>query len=114
MEGAHLAGAIIPTQRMKFTEARPQLSNLLNRVYDREMRVMISKGNIPVAAIVSIDDLERLNQLDAQRDADFAVLDEIGAAFADQTPEEIEENVDRIVAEVRKEMRRERQVGKGS
>jgi prevent-host-death family protein len=103
-----MAQTIIPTQRMKFTEARPQLSDLLNRVYDREMRVMISKGNIPVAAIVSVEDLERLNQLDAQREADFAVLDEIGAAFADQTPEEIEANVDRIVAEVREERRRER------
>ncbi len=107
-----MAQTTIPTQRMKFTEARPQLSELLNRVYDREMRVMISKGNIPVAAIVSIDDLERLNQLDARREADFAVLDEIGAAFADQTPEQIEQEVDRAVAEVRAEMRRERLVSK--
>jgi len=108
----HMATTIIPTQRMKFTEARPQLSELLNRVYDREMRVMISKGNIPVAAIVSVDDLERLNQLDAKREADFEIFREIGEAFADQTPEEIEANVDRIVAEVREEMRRERLAGK--
>ncbi len=104
-----MSQSIIPTQHMKFTEARPQLSDLLNRVYDREMRVMISKGNIPVAAIVSIDDLERLNRLDAQREADFKIFHKISAAFADQTPEQIEQEVDRAVAEVRAEMRRERQ-----
>ena len=107
-----MANTIVPTQRMKFTEARPQLSELLNRVHDREMRVMISKGNLPVAAIVSIDDLERLNQLDAQREADFEVFREISAAFADQAPEEIEEQVDRAVAEVRAEARRERNADK--
>ncbi|HYI24408.1 MAG TPA: type II toxin-antitoxin system prevent-host-death family antitoxin [Thermomicrobiales bacterium] len=107
-----MATTIIPTQRMKFTEARPQLSELLNRVHDREMRVMISKGNLPVAAIVSVEDLERLNQLDAKREADFDIFREIGDAFADQTPEEIEKNVGRIVAELREEMRRERQAGK--
>jgi len=100
----------IPTEKMKFTEARPQLSELLNRVHDRQMRVLISKGNLPVAALVSVEDLERLHQLDAQREADFEIFHKISAAFADQTPEQIEEEVDRAVAEVRAEMRREREV----
>lgn len=104
-----MSQATIPTERMKFTEARPQLSDLLNRVHDRQLRVLISKGNLPVAALVSVDDLERLNQLDAQREADFRIFDEIGAAFADQTPEQIEEEVNRAVDEVRAEMRRERE-----
>jgi prevent-host-death family protein len=104
-----MSHSAIPTERMKFTEARPQLSELLNRVHDREVRVLISKGKLPVAALVSIEDLERLNQLDAQREADFRIFDEIGAAFADQTPEQIEEEVNRAVAEVRAEMRRERE-----
>ncbi len=104
-----MAQATIPTEKMKFTEARPQLSELLNRVHDRELRVLISKGNLLVAALVSVEDLERLNQLDAQREADFRVFDEIGETFADQTPEQIEEQVNRAVAEVCAEMRRERE-----
>ncbi len=97
----------IPTQDMKFTEMRPRLSELLNRVHDKELRVKVSKGNVPVAALVSIEDLERLNRLDAQREADFEIFHTIGAAFADQTPEQIEEQVDLAVARVRAEMRRE-------
>jgi len=98
----------IPTKTMKFTEARPHLSELLNRVHDKELRLKVTKGNLPVAAIVSIDDLDRLNQMDAQREADFRIFDEIGAAFANVPPEEIEQGVARALAEVRAEMRRER------
>ena len=104
-----MAQATIPTAKMECTEARPQLSELLNRVHDRELRVLIPKGNLSVAALVSIEDLEPLYQLDAQREAHFNIFDEIGAAFANQTPEQIEEEVDRAVAEVRAEMRRERE-----
>ena len=94
---------IIPTESYKFTEARPQLSELLNRVFRLEARMLISKGNIPVAAIVSVDDLERLNQLDAEREADFAIFDQISAKFQDQTPEDIEREVAKALAEVRAE-----------
>jgi prevent-host-death family protein len=94
---------------MKFTEARPHLSELLNRVFGKEVRIRITRGNIPVAAIVSVEDLDRLNQLDAQRDADFEIFHKISAAFADQTPEQIEEQVELAVARVRDEIRRERQ-----
>ncbi len=104
-----MPSTIVPTRTMKFTETRPRLSELLNRVFGKEMRILITKANIPIAAVVSVDDLERLNRLDAQREADFRIFDEIGAAFADQTPEQIEEQVDRAVAEVRAEMRRERE-----
>ena len=41
-------------------------------------------------------------------DDDIAVLDEIAEAFADVPLEELEREVDKAVAEVRAEMRRER------
>ncbi|CAN5710489.1 hypothetical protein BH23CHL4_BH23CHL4_29490 [soil metagenome] len=105
-----MSGVSIPTQAMKFSEARPRLSELLNRVFGKEMRIVIKKGDIPVAALVSIDDLERLSQLDARRDADVQVLDEIGAAFADQTPEQIGREVARAVAQTRADERARRDV----
>jgi prevent-host-death family protein len=99
----------IPTRTMKFTEARPHLSELLNRVHDKELRLKVTKGNLPVAAIVSVEDLERLNQLDAQREREFRVFDEIGAAFADETPEQIEREVATVIAQVRANRQRDRQ-----
>src|SRR4051794_13165556 len=48
------------------------------------------KGSIPVAALVSLNDLERLNRLGAEREADFAAFDEVGQAFAHQSSDQIE------------------------
>jgi prevent-host-death family protein len=84
-----MPASAIPTETLKFTDARPQLSGLLDRVFRRETRIVIRKGTIPVAALVSLDDLDRLLRLDATRAAELAILDEIGHAFADQTPAEI-------------------------
>jgi prevent-host-death family protein len=100
---------LIPTETLKFTEARPQLSELLNRVFRREARIVIKKGEIPVAALVSINDLKRLEMRDVEWDAGFEVFDEIGAAFADQSPEDIERGAAEAVAQARAELRAERE-----
>jgi len=97
------------TESLKFTEARPQLSELLNRVYRREARIVIQKGEIPVAALVSLDDLERLEKWSAEREANFAILDEIGAAFADLNAEEIEEMATKALEWARASIRAERE-----
>ena len=55
------------------------------------------------AAIVTADDLERLDRLDAEWDADFADLDEIGNAFAGVDPGESERETSAAIAEVRAE-----------
>ncbi|MGC4190781.1 MAG: type II toxin-antitoxin system Phd/YefM family antitoxin [Thermomicrobiales bacterium] len=103
----------IPTQVLKFTEARPRLSELLNEVFRRETRVLIKKGSIPVVAIVSVDDLERLTRLDAERAQAFSVFEETGAAFSDQSPDEIEQEVERALAEVRADERARRGIAFG-
>ncbi|MDP9474044.1 MAG: type II toxin-antitoxin system Phd/YefM family antitoxin [Chloroflexota bacterium] len=96
------------TQTMKISEVRGQLNTLVNRVYRKETRVLVEKSGIPVAAIVSTEDLKRLDQLDAEREADFAVVDELREAFKDVPPEELEREAERAIAEVRAEMRAER------
>ncbi len=108
-----MSSSIIPTETLKFTDVRPNLSGLLNRVFRREQRVVITKSGIPVAALVSIDDLERLNKLDAEWERGFEILDQIGAAFADQTPEEVEREVGKAVEEARARMRAERRATAG-
>ncbi len=104
--------SLIPTESLKFTEARPQLSSLLDRVFQRKTRIRLYKGSTPVAAIVSIEDLERLDMLDRERDASFARMSAlIGDAFKDVSEDELEMRVDEAIAQVRAEMDAERLAG---
>jgi prevent-host-death family protein len=95
------------TQTMKISEVKNTLSSLVNKVYRKETRVLVEKSGIPVAAIISADDLKRFAQLERERDERFAVIDRMREAFADVPPEEIEREADRSVAAAR-ERRRQR------
>jgi prevent-host-death family protein len=92
-------------QTMSVTAARENWSKVVDAVFRRRQRVVLEKAGIPVAALVSAEDLERLRRYDAEREADFAVLDRIGAAFADVPADELEREVAKAVAEVRAERR---------
>ena len=93
-------------QTLKFTEARQQFSQVVNRVFKREARVIVEKSGIPVAAIISAQDLERMMAWEAEREEDFAILDEIGEAFKDVPDEEVEREVARALSQVRQEQRK--------
>lgn len=92
---------IVPTESLKFTEARPRLSELLNRVFHREARIRLYKGAIPVAAIVSINDLERLEAYDRDRVAAVSAMERISQKFADVPLHDLEAEIDRATADVR-------------
>jgi prevent-host-death family protein len=96
------------TKTMKATEARQQFSQLLNQVFRRETRVVVEKSGIPVAAIISATDLERLNQLEAQRAERFKALDATREAFRDVPDDELEAEVAKAVASARRKLRKER------
>jgi prevent-host-death family protein len=88
------------THTMKISEVRGQLNTLVNRVFRKEARVLVEKSGIPVAALVSTEDLARLDRLDRQereRAADFAIVDEVRTAFADVPDGEIEREADRVL-----------------
>lgn len=99
------------TQTMKASEARQQFSQLLNQVFRGETRVVVEKSGIPVAAIISAQDLEQLARFEAQREKDFAVIDEIRAALKDVPDEELEREVARAVADARARLREEAKRG---
>jgi prevent-host-death family protein len=92
---------------IKASVARQQFSQLLNDVYRTENRVLVEKSGIPVAAIIPAKDLALLARLEAERDKDFAILDEIGEAFKDVSPAEIEREVKRAITHVRREKRQQ-------
>jgi prevent-host-death family protein len=86
------------TQTMKISEVKNTLSNLVNKVYRKETRVLVEKSGIPVAAIISADDLKRFAQLEREQEERFAVIDRVRDAFKDVPAEEIEAETDRIIA----------------
>jgi prevent-host-death family protein len=96
------------TKTMKASVARQQFSQLLNDVFRRESRVLVDKSGIPVAAIISASDFKRLALLEAERNRDFAILDEMREAFKDVPLEEIEREVARAISQVRAENRTKR------
>ncbi len=96
------------TETMKISEVKQHLNRLVNRVYRQETRVMVEKSGVPVAGIVSAQDLQRLDRLDRERAERFKVLDTFAEAFKDVPIEELERETARALAEVRAEMRAER------
>lgn len=98
-----------PAEALKFTDIRQNLSQIVNRVARRETRVIIEKSGVPVAAIVSTDDLRRLGEMDARRQEQIDAMGRISDAFAEVPLDELERQVAVALAEVRDEMRAERQ-----
>jgi antitoxin (DNA-binding transcriptional repressor) of toxin-antitoxin stability system len=89
------------TETMKIFEVKQQFNRLANRVYRHETRVMVEKSGIPVAGIVSAEDLRRLDRLDRERAERFKILEEFGEAFKDVPADELEREVARALAAVR-------------
>src|SRR5215217_5752182 len=104
-----MPSAVVTTETMKFTDARQQLSQVVNRVARHETRVLIEKSGVPVAALVSADDLRRLNELEARRQEQIAAMYEISRAFVDVPEDELERELARAQAEARAELFPERE-----
>ena len=51
-------------QTIKASEARTNFGKVLKRVYRSEERLVVEKGGLAVAAIISIDDFEKLSRLE--------------------------------------------------
>lgn len=93
------------TQVMKASDARQQWSQILNKVFKGQTRIVVEKSGIPVAAVISTEDLERFQRLEEQRAQRFKVLDRIGEAFKNVSEDEIEREVKKAVNKVRTEKR---------
>ncbi len=85
-------------QTMTFADASQQLADFIRRVSRNGTRIVVEDRGVPVAAIISADDLARLDRLEAEREADFRVIDDLRNAFKDVSDEEIERETDRVLA----------------
>ena len=89
------------------SRVRQDFANLVERVRTQRTRVIVQKSGVPVAAIISLDDLERLDRIDSDRLRRFAFLQTMRIPFADISPEEIDRELNLALEEVRAEMRSE-------
>lgn len=91
------------TQVMKASDVRQQWSQLLNKVFRNQTRVVVEKSGIPVAAVISAEDLQRFVKMEEQRAERFKALDKMREAFKDIPAEKIEQEVEKALNEVRTE-----------
>lgn len=95
------------TQVMKSSEVRQQWSQLLNSVFRDQTRVVVEKSGIPIAAVISNEELKRFIQLEEQRNKRFKALDKMREAFKNVPVKKLEQEVNKAIAEVRLEKRKQ-------
>src|SRR3989338_5168414 len=93
------------TQTLKASDVRSNWSQLLNKVFRNQTRVIVEKSGIPIAAVISAEDLARFTQLEEKRKERFKILDRMRDAFKDVPVEEVERDVSKAIKEVRAERR---------
>jgi prevent-host-death family protein len=93
------------TQIMNASAARDQWGQVLQQVYQKQARVLVEKSGVPMAAIVSADDLEQLRRIEAE---ETNALARMRAAFAGKSDDELMAEVAQVIDEVRQEQRRQR------
>lgn len=85
---------------MNPAEAGEQFVTVIDHLRTSEARIVVEDRGVPVAAIISARDLARLDRLDAKREADFRIIDDLRGAFSDVSDEEIEREADRVLGTV--------------
>jgi hypothetical protein len=90
------------TQTVETPRVQQAWDHLLARVARREARVLVEENGVAVAAIVSPQDLARLEELE-QRQRDLATLRASHEGFKDESVNEVERQIVQALAEVRAE-----------
>jgi prevent-host-death family protein len=88
------------TETMSASEARRHFSDTLNRVRQDEVRIVVEKSGIPVGAFVSMNDMRRLEEVDREWAEIEDVFRRTQAGFDGASPEALEREVEKAIAEV--------------
>jgi class 3 adenylate cyclase len=94
------------TQTMEASDAQQRWPVVLDDVSRRVSRVLVEREGVPVAAVVSFEDLVQLQRLAEQRQRGFDAMTRISQSFADVPVEDLEGEVAKVIAQVRSEDRR--------
>ncbi|MDQ3693441.1 MAG: hypothetical protein M3464_07420 [Chloroflexota bacterium] len=93
------------TRTMEVSEVKDQLSSQVAAVARSEARIVVEESGVPVAAIISHQDLIWLQQFEQSWDEGTRALERISEAFADVPTAEMEAEIDRIITENRRRAR---------
>jgi prevent-host-death family protein len=91
------------------SEAGKHFERLVREVQHPGVRVVVHEGERPTAAIVSAEDLERLERLDEQRESGFQTMERISRSFEDVPLDELEQRVAEAVERARVALRTDAQ-----
>lgn len=111
-QGSAVNEAAPPRQTLTISEVRRRFASLVAEAARGGSRVLVERSGVPVAAIVSPDDLARLERLEEQDRRAWDVLERMRAPFRDVPADEIEREADRAVAAARARRRAERKGAK--
>ena len=84
-------------QTIQLSDVKEPLLRLVSKVSRQETRVLVENAGEAVAALVSIEDLRRLNDLDRAWDERTRAIERFSKAFADVPADEVEADVERII-----------------
>ncbi len=93
---------------MSASEVRQHFGDVVNRVARGEGRVIVEKHGAPAVGIVSMDDMRRLRNRDAEMEARRKLVEAFREPFKDIPDEELEAEIEKALAEVKEDRKRER------
>jgi len=97
-------------QVMSASDVRQHFGDVVNRVARGEGRVIVEKHGAPAVGVVSMDDIRRLRNRDAEIEARRGFVEWIREPFKDIPEEELEAEIEKALTEVKEDRRREREV----
>lgn len=98
------------TETMSVSEARQRFSDALNRVREDDVRIIVEKSGIPVAAVVPISVLEGDEERERRRQEALAALKIAQSGFVGEPEEEVEREIAMAIEEVKRETRLARDI----
>lgn len=93
---------------MSASDVRQHFGEVVNRVARGEGRVIVEKHGTPAVGLVSMDDVRRLRQIDAEVNARKDFLKAFREPFKDTPDDELEAEIEKAFAEVEEDRKRER------
>jgi prevent-host-death family protein len=86
------------TQRIGAREARNRFADLMGLVHYGKQSIIVDRAGRPMVAIIPV---EVYQQLVAERDARFEVLERIRGRLPEVAPEEVDRDVSQAISAVR-------------
>jgi prevent-host-death family protein len=98
--GVTMPPAIPEPEFMKISDVRAKLSSLVKDVRHHKRRILIERAGIPVAALISAEDLVRYERYEREWEDRFTVY-QLQNALKDVLPEDMSHEVISIISKLR-------------